>query len=86
MAGRVKLDTAVASYPHNAGVLSGEIPIDGVEPNFIWVIPQSGAFRRMVRHVEFDVCEIAPTTYVIARAYGAPFSALPRRSGFVLIP
>jgi 4,5-dihydroxyphthalate decarboxylase len=27
--------------------------------------------------VEFDVCELAPTTYVIARAYGAPFVALP---------
>jgi len=23
------------------------------------------------------VCEIAPTTYIIARAYGAPFIALP---------
>src|SRR6201999_1610070 len=27
--------------------------------------------------VEFDVCELAPTTYIIARAYGAPFVALP---------
>ena len=41
------------------------------------VIPQIAAFRRMVRQVEFDVCEIAPTTYIIARAYGAPFFALP---------
>jgi 4,5-dihydroxyphthalate decarboxylase len=31
----------------------------------------------MVRGVEFDVCELAPTTYIIARAYGAPFIALP---------
>ena len=31
----------------------------------------------MVRKVEFDVCELAPTTYIIARAYGAPFMALP---------
>lgn len=31
----------------------------------------------MVRQVEFDVCELAPTTYIIARAYGAPFTALP---------
>ena len=34
-------------------------------------------YRRMVRNVEFDVCELAPTTYIIARAYGAPFIALP---------
>jgi 4,5-dihydroxyphthalate decarboxylase len=31
----------------------------------------------MVRQVEFDVCEIAPTTYIIARAYNAHFVALP---------
>jgi 4,5-dihydroxyphthalate decarboxylase len=31
----------------------------------------------MVRDVEFDVCELAPTTYIIARAYGAPFVGLP---------
>jgi 4,5-dihydroxyphthalate decarboxylase len=77
LADRIKLDIAVAAFPHTAAVLSGEIPIAGVEPNFIQVIPQIGAFRRMVRQVEFDVCEIAPTTYIIARAYGAPFTALP---------
>ncbi len=31
----------------------------------------------MVRDLEFDMCEMAPTTYFIARAYGAPFTALP---------
>ncbi|MFC0410147.1 ABC transporter substrate-binding protein [Roseomonas elaeocarpi] len=77
MAEKVKLDISIAEYPHTAAILSGEIPIEGVEPNFIRVVPQIGAFRRMVRQVEFDVCEIAPTTYIIARAYGAPFVALP---------
>ncbi len=47
-----------------------DIPIEGIEPNFIRVVPQIGAYRRMVRQVEFDVCDIAPTTYVIARAFG----------------
>jgi len=41
------------------------------------VKPQIAAFRRMVRQVEFDVCELAATTYIIARAHGAPFVALP---------
>ncbi len=35
------------------------------------------AFRRMVRGLEFDVCEMAFTTYLCARAYGKPFTALP---------
>lgn len=55
----------------------GSIPIEGVDAEFVTVKPQIAAFRRMVRQVEFDVCELAPTTYIIARAYGAPFVALP---------
>jgi hypothetical protein len=74
---KVSLDISIAEYPHTQKILSGEIPIEGVEPNFIDVKPQIGAYRRMVRDHEFDVCEIAPTTYIIARSYGAPFVGLP---------
>ena len=77
MTNKVKLDLAIGEYPHTAALLSGAIPIEGVEPNFIRVVPQIGAYRRMVRQLEFDVCDIAPTTYIIARALGAPFIALP---------
>jgi len=35
------------------------------------------AFRRMVRGLEFDVCEMALTTYVCARAHGKRFTAIP---------
>lgn len=77
MADKVKLTIAVAEHPHTSAIRSGAIPIEGVDAEFITVQPQIGAFRRMVRDVEFDVCEIAPTTYIIARAYGAPFVALP---------
>lgn len=73
----VKLTIAVADYPHTAAVRSGEIPIEGVDAEIITVQPQIGAFRRMVRNLEFDVCELAPTTYIIAKAHGAPFTALP---------
>jgi 4,5-dihydroxyphthalate decarboxylase len=71
------LTIAIADYPHTRAILSGRIPIDGVAPRFANVVPQIAAHRRMVRDVEFDVCELAPTTYIIARAYGAPFVALP---------
>jgi 4,5-dihydroxyphthalate decarboxylase len=77
LVGRVSLKIAVAEHPHTSAIRSGAIPIEGVDAEFITVKPQIGAFRRMVRDVEFDVCEIAPTTYIIARAYGAPFIALP---------
>ena len=33
--------------------------------------------RRMCRGLEFDICEMAFTTYVCARAAGLPFTAIP---------
>src|SRR6201996_1837421 len=74
---KVPLKIAIAEHPHTSAIRNGSIPIEGVDAEFVTVQPQIGAFRRMVRDVEFDVCEIAPTTYIIARAYGAPFVALP---------
>jgi 4,5-dihydroxyphthalate decarboxylase len=74
---KVPLKIAIAEHPHTAAIRNGTIPIEGVEAEFVTVKPQIGAFRRMVRDVEFDVCELAPTTYIIARAYGAPFVGLP---------
>jgi 4,5-dihydroxyphthalate decarboxylase len=35
------------------------------------------AFRRMVRSLDFDVSEMAFTTYLCAKAHGKPFTALP---------
>jgi 4,5-dihydroxyphthalate decarboxylase len=35
------------------------------------------AFRRMVRGLEFDVTEMAITTYMVAKEHGKPFTALP---------
>lgn len=35
------------------------------------------AFRRMVRSLDFDVCEMALTTYLCAREHGVRFTAIP---------
>jgi 4,5-dihydroxyphthalate decarboxylase len=89
----VKLDIAIATYGHTLALKIGSVPIKGVMLNFIEVVPIIGAFRRMVRDLEFDVCEMAPTTYMIARARGAPYIALPifvmrrfHHAGFVVQP
>jgi 4,5-dihydroxyphthalate decarboxylase len=88
-----RLKIAIATYGHTKALKSGEVKIRHVEPDFVEVVPIIGAFRRMVRDVEFDVCEMAPTTYMIARALGAPFIALPvfimrrfHHGGFVVRP
>jgi 4,5-dihydroxyphthalate decarboxylase len=87
------LSIAIATSGHTTALKSGAVPIEGVAPNFVEVVPIIGAFRRMVRDVEFDVCELAPTTYLIARARGAPYIALPifvmrrfHHGGFVVRP
>ena len=74
---KVKMSFATADLPHTMGVRSGRIPIEGVDADFLKIEPMISAYRRMVRNLEFDVCELAPTTYVMARALGAPFVALP---------
>ncbi len=71
------LKIAIANYGHTAPLKDGSIAIQGVKPDFVKVEPIIAAFRRMVRDVEFDACELASTTYFIARAFGAPFKALP---------
>jgi len=89
----LRLKMAIATYGHTAAIKNGSIPIEGVTPEFVEVEPQIAAYRRMVRDVEFDVCEIAPSTYMIAREHGSPFKALPifvsrnfHHSGFVYRP
>jgi len=77
LAGNLKLDIAIAELPHTSKIRDGSIPIEGVDANFLTISPQIGAFRRMVRDLEFDVCEVAPTTYIIARGYGIPIIGLP---------
>ena len=67
---RPRLKIAIGTYGHTASIKKGAIPIDGVDADFIEVAPIIQAFRRMVRDVEFDICEMAPTTYMIARARG----------------
>jgi 4,5-dihydroxyphthalate decarboxylase len=73
----VTMKIAVDDYEHTLPLKDGRIPIEGVNADFVKVDPILAAYRRMVRNVEFDACELASTTYFIARAFGAPFKALP---------
>ena len=92
-AARPRLKIAIATAGHTAALKDGTVAIEGVDADFVEVVPIIAAFRRMVREVEFDVCELAPTTYMIARARGAPYIALPvflmrrfHHGGFVYRP
>ena len=63
------LKTAIATYPHTKGLKDGTVSVPGVQFEHVEVSPIIGAFRRMCRTLEFDVCEMAITTYLTAKAH-----------------
>jgi len=49
----------------------------GLDLEFVEFDSIPAAMRRQVRNLEFDVCEMALTTYLCARAVGKPITAIP---------
>jgi 4,5-dihydroxyphthalate decarboxylase len=62
---------------NNQALKDGSVKPKSFELEFEEVPVLVDAFRRMVRGLEFDVCEMALTTYICARAHGKKFTALP---------
>lgn len=73
----ITLRSAFADYPHARPLKDGRVTSDRVSFDFEAVEPITRAFRRMVRTLDFDLCEIALTTHAQAVAYGKPITALP---------
>lgn len=71
------LTAAIRSHGGALPLCSGAIAMDGLRLQHITVEPQIAAYRRMVRDLAFDVCELAPTTYLCARAFHKQFTAIP---------
>jgi 4,5-dihydroxyphthalate decarboxylase len=55
----------------------GSTPCAHLTLNFIPVDPLIAAMRRMVRDLAFDICEMALSTYLCARNFAKPFTAIP---------
>lgn len=72
-----KLKTVTRTQGNNQALKDGSVrPVD-FEFDFEEVPVLIDAFRRMVRGLEYDVCEMALTTYACARQHGVRFTALP---------
>ena len=74
---RMLLKTVTRTQGNNRALKAGEVKPRTCELEFIEVDPLIDAFRRMVRGLEFDVCEMALTTYITARAHGKKMTGLP---------
>ena len=71
------LKTALVTRGHTQALKDGTVRPRSVVFEFEEVPQIIQAFRRMVRGLEFDVSEMAITTYLCARAHGKRFTALP---------
>jgi 4,5-dihydroxyphthalate decarboxylase len=61
----------------NKALKEGGVKPKTFEPKIVEVDPIIAAFRRMVRGNEFDICEMAITTYIAAKEAGKPMTAIP---------
>ena len=71
------LKTVTRTQGNNRALKDGTVKPRTCELEFIEVDPLIDAFRRMVRGLEFDLCEMALTTYITARAHGKRMMGLP---------
>jgi 4,5-dihydroxyphthalate decarboxylase len=72
-----KLKTVTRTQGNNKAFKDGTVKPKTFEPDFVEVNPLIDAFRRMVRGSEFDICELAITTYICAKAHGKRITAIP---------
>jgi 4,5-dihydroxyphthalate decarboxylase len=73
----MRLRTVTRTQGNNRALKEGTVTAKGFDLAFEEVPVLVDAFRRMVRGLEFDVCEMAMTTYLCAKAHGKAFTALP---------
>jgi len=71
------LKTVTRTQGNNKALKDGTVKPLGFTFDFVEVDPLIDAFRRMVRGLEFDVSEMALTTYITAREHGKKMTALP---------
>ncbi len=73
----LKLKTAFRPDGHTEPLRNQTVKPKTFEIDYVDIPVLIQAFRRMVRGLEFDVCELAMTTYICAKAYGKRLTAIP---------
>jgi len=73
----LKLKTVTRTQGNNQALKDGSVKPKTFAFDFVEVPVLIDGFRRMVRGNEFDICEMAITTYVCARAHRKPMTAVP---------
>ena len=74
---RGPLKTVFRPLGHTEALKDGRVKPKSFEIEYDDVPVLIQAFRRMVRNLEFDICEMAFTTYLCAKSHGKAFTAVP---------
>jgi 4,5-dihydroxyphthalate decarboxylase len=74
---KTKLKAVSRTQNNNRRVKEGAVTLPDFDLEFEEIPVLVQGFRRMVRQLEFDVCEMALTTYICAKAHGVKFTAIP---------
>ena len=72
-----RLSIAIGNYGLTKALKDGTVKPPRLDLDYVEIEPVTKAMRRMVRGMEFDICEMAFTTYLCAKALGAEFTAIP---------
>jgi 4,5-dihydroxyphthalate decarboxylase len=72
-----KLKAVTRTQGNNRALKDGAVTPKTFAFDFEEVDPLIAAFRRMVRGLEFDIAEMAITTYITAREHGTRMTAVP---------
>ena len=74
---KTKLKAVSRTQGNNRALKDGRVTLPDFDLEFEEVPVLVHAFRRMVREMAYDVCEMALTTYICAKAHGVKFTAIP---------
>ena len=74
----LKLSLAMEHYDRSYPLLEGRVMPEGIDLQPMVVSQSTGErHERMLNHREFDVCELSLSSYLMAKAQGAPLTAIP---------
>lgn len=72
-----KLTVALEHYDRHLPLLEGKAVPEGFDLHVEHVTVEGGRHERMLDHREWDACELSLASYIMAKARGAPLTAVP---------
>ncbi len=73
---KLRLNLACGSYDLLSPLIEGVAVPAGIDLNIL-TMASPERHGRMLRHEEFDICELSLVSYLVARDLGRPFTAIP---------